>query len=653
MSILQQTIHDVQIQQARPASPEQYISESSSTVQEQPSKVSKKRKRSGELVPVLGSTGRNGLLGLLESIYGAINDIVRASKVSNTSIEDQMEASFSAECMKAVIRTSGDESAKILGSWLTLCEIALKMDASSTPPNARKWLSPFLTIWETHAIGNGDIYLFSQSCTRPLLSLLRALKNGGDDLCYSLVRSEWTAELERFIARHIIIPVQTASEESGGLDFGSVLGEGTLSQHPDYVSIVFNIAIRSLQNNGSRKWRVQDEKWLQNTFATLKDSISSMSINERGKAIYRMLESVIRFKLSLGLSVLKSITLEYALQDGDVDWDMLAMVMRIDINTFLIPNDEDRLLEGVLTRVTRACLDEKKLKQISKQVVSDILIPLLRGFSKVRDLSGFIRHWFAQVVELEQLRKESQLEPVDFSVWEAESLQDELSRLLETSLTVQQIGELLDWLSSEVSRNGNAVALILDAIASSIHQEEVADHVGLRLYHIMFDGESFEKLSDTYKWRAWRIISKTLYWAPAATIPHLEDLWQKKAKPFGELTTIIGKSKLKLNNRDSADLESVEVFRCTCALWNFMKKGSQTEEELRPLIRNLVENTRKRISKSTDSVREDQTIFSTQPSTFSLGNLWVVWSFSRCLFLVYPKVLEYNLPNILDIVGVN
>ncbi|RFU34601.1 hypothetical protein B7463_g1738, partial [Scytalidium lignicola] len=634
-SILQQTVYDVQIQQGRPEVPDTYVSESSSTVQEQPTKVSKKRKRSGELVKTTIDTGNNGLAAVVESIFCFVNDIISSSNPIFANNEDKIDASFSVECMRSVIRTSGDESAKVLGSWLSICEKVLYTEVSSVPTNAKNWLSPFITIWESHAIGNGDMYLFSQSCTKPLLSLLRILKEENHSILSSSVRLEWITELEQFVARHIILPAKAAGGESNGSDFETVLGEGAILLNSDYAPIMFNIAIRSLKLQGPRKWRLQDEKWLQTTFTTFRNAISSMDLDGRNKAIYGMLENAMHFKLNLDLSILKSITLEYALLDGYVDWKVLAIVMQIDINTFLIPNDEDHVLQNILARITQASLNEEKTEEISKQVVLEVLIPLMRGFSKARDLSGFIRHWYSQTVELERLRKELKLHPTRFSVWEDEDLQAELSELFEASLTTQQIGELLDWLASQVSENGNAVFLILDAIASSIREEEVVDYVGLRLYHIMFDDGHSQKLSSAYIWRSWRVLSKTLGWVSDTLIPELEDLWKRNVRPFDELSATIPVID---------DLKSVEIFRCVCACWDIAKKGGQMEETLRPLMQKLVDETRKSFGDLVVHIHDDpaptEVNISAKLSTYSPGKLWVHWSLVRCIFSEHPKVLE-------------
>ncbi|KAH8820032.1 Urb2/Npa2 family-domain-containing protein [Xylogone sp. PMI_703] len=639
MTILQQTVYDVQMQQEKSEAQMNYVSESSSTVQEQPAKVSKKRKRSGELVKTATGSGNYVLSDIVDSIFCCISDIIAASKPIFVGVEGDIDASFSAECIGSVIRTSGAESAKILGSWLAICEKTLNIEISSVPINARRWLSPFLSIWESHAIDNGDTYLFSQSCANPLLSLLRSLKESFNTILLNSVRSEWLIELEQFVARHIIIPARATGGESGTSDFDTILGEGALALHSDYAPILFDIAIRLLTSHASRKWRPQDEKWLQATFATFKDAISSMNPDDRNKSIYGMLESVMRFKLDLDLSMLKSIALEYALLDPYTDWKLLAMVMRIDINTFLIPNDEDNILENVLRRVTKASLDEGNMRLISKEIVPQIIIPLMRGFSKARDLSGFIRHWFFQTVALEQLRKKSKIQPAGFGVWEDEDLQDELSELFEASLTLQQIDVLLDWLCSQALENIDAVCLILDAVAGSIRQEEVVDHIGLRLYHIIFDGGHAERLTDAYKWRSWRILSKTLGWISGASITEFEDLWERKAKPFDQLSASVPEIGHK-----SIELEPLEHFKCLCACWDNARAGAQVEQELSPLIQKSVGKMSRGMGKIVRRMRDGKALntvsISTKLSGYLPGELWAYWSLGQCIFTEHPKALE-------------
>jgi nucleolar pre-ribosomal-associated protein 2 len=641
--ILLQTLEEAQkaVQQVDTDAKETEINhESSLADEERLSKISKKRKRSGELVNKASVPDTHGSLELLAAIFEAISCLVRSTKTASWFSEEGRSAAFSTEYMKSVIRTSAEESAKILGSWLSLSLEALKTWDGRNVVAPQSWLSPFVEIWQTHATGDVDLMVFSLHCSHPLLSLLRAMKKGENT-----ANVEWVLQLEQLIARNVTNPAKASREENAASDLLNTLTRISVLQDTSNAPILFDIAIRSLQYHGSRRRRPQDDSWLQTVFSTLKEALQPQREQENGQAMCEMLQSAIFHKVDLDLPALCSITSEYALPEGREDWKLLATIIELDANVFLIPSAEGNLLMKLLTRTTEASF-AAFWPDISEKVVSKVVVPLVNAFAKARDLSGFIRHWYAQLVQFEKIRKNSPHSSTPlFSAWEDDALQSELSKLLEASLTEQQILQLLDWLSSQVAENPDAVCVILEAIAGSVSREETVDAINLRLYHIMFDNGVSEKLDGRYMWRSWRILSRTLHWVTVSGLDEIVQLWEERVKPFDSLCGKIGVGGLlEVGDGNTVDLEMLEFLRCASAAWSAAKQGSQLETLAKSAMLDFLQCLARDIKNFPRDLQSQQElgheICGSNLNTLYRGIGWMLWSFVRCIFVEYPKTLE-------------
>ena len=610
--------------------------ESRSADEERPSK---KRKRSGELVNNISVSGNHGPQDLLAAIFAALNCILHSTKITSGVSEEGRSAAFSTEYMRSVIRTSAEESAKILGSWFSLSLETLKIWDDREIAVIQSWITPFVEIWQARAKGDVDLMVFSLHCSQPLLSLLQAVKRRKDHVIF-----DWVVQLDQLVARNVMIPAKAAREEDVDSDLLSTLTRISVLQESSNAPILFDVSIRSLQSHGSRRRRPQDETWLQIVFTALKEAMQPQRKQENGQAICDMLRSAIVHKVDLELPTLRSITAEYALPEAE-DWKLLATIIELDANVFLIPSSVEDLLKKLLTKITEAST-ATSWPDISEQVVSKVVVPLMNEFAKARDLSGFIRHWYDELVRFEKLRKETPTASAAiFSAWEDDAIQAELSKLLEASLTVQQIVQLLDWLSSNVAVNPDAVCVILEAIAGSISGEETIDTVGLRLYHIMFDDGMSYKLDGRYMWRSWRILSRTLDWAEVSDLDEITRLWEEQVTPFDSLCGKIGAGGLlEVRDGDSVGLEMLEFLRCASAAWSAAKKGSQLEVLAKPAMLDFLQCLARDIRNFRRDLQSQQElgkeICGSSLNTLYRGIGSMLWSVVRCIFVEYPRTLE-------------
>lgn len=284
ISILRRTLEEAQ--KAGAAQPTKVGSDSSATEQEI-KKSSKKRRRSGELVSKLSSHGETTLPVLLDAVFSALDVIVQNTKTSLATSEEQRTSAFSADYMKTVIRATSEEAATVLGLWLSLCHSTLPLLKGLG--SVATWLSPFIDIWESHTSDENSHLQFSLHATRPLLNLLRSLKNreGPSDI------QAWNGQLERLVARNIVMPAKAGPELLETITKASVL------QNTGNAPLLLEIAIRSVQvTSSARRRRAQDEKFLQSMFTSLKESMSHIS-GESNNQISAMLRLAIDHKLGM------------------------------------------------------------------------------------------------------------------------------------------------------------------------------------------------------------------------------------------------------------------------------------------------------------------------------------------------------------------
>lgn len=612
---------------------------STDTTEEKSGKASKKRKRSGELVAST-PTSDHGLGDLLEAIFSVISFIQLSTKHNTTASDDGRGAEFSLEAIRSVLRTSAEEAAKILGLWLSLSALLPSQKRICELVGAT-WLSHFIEIWELHTPGPEDLTQFSLYASQPLISLLRNVKSG------DATTADWVPVLEELVARNIMIPAKAASVDSPESYLMRTLTSVSVIQDSANAPLLFEIAIRTIQPQGTRRWRPEDDTWLHNVFDTLVEAMKPTRFEKNSKAIRKMLQTAIAYKVGLELPVLRFVTSKYALPEGSTNWELLHTVISLDANVFLIPDGENSLLQDVLTRITTASADPT-WKDISGPVVSDVVLPLMSESANARDLSGFIRHWYAELIEFEKLRKGNKSSISTFSAWEDDALQTQLSKLFEPSLTLRQITEILDFLEERVEQTPDAVCVILQAIAGSITREDVIDTVQLRLYHLMFDSGRSKKLDSRYKWRSWRILSQTLSWATNSEVDKVAALWNDKARPFKSLARKGGKDGLlKVRDGNTVELEPLETLRTGCALWERAEEWSPLRElakaSMIDFLQCLAQDIKLLLRDLGSQQQLGEEICGSPLNTQYRGVGWMVWSFVQCVFVEFPKTLELGL----------
>ncbi|KAH8596936.1 Urb2/Npa2 family-domain-containing protein [Bisporella sp. PMI_857] len=638
MPILRQTLEEAQkrVNTSRIENPGEIID----SFKESSSRKSKKRKRSGELVDPIYS--RREEVELLDAIYATI---LTATAATEIPADEGPSAAFSAEYMKAVLTTTSEESAKILGLWLFFSNSVVVNDAL-TNIDMKKWLSPFFKIWELRSKGAEDLVQFSLHCTQHILPILRTLRR------VNSAAEIWTPELEKLLAKNIMIPAKASysgtAETDPDSDLLNILTRLAVILDADNATVLFGIAIASIQLQSNRRRRPEDESWLQAVFIALKSAMPPQRLQENAQAIKDMLSYAITNKVTLELPVLRSIVVEYAIPGSKTNWTLLSTIVKLDANTFLIGVEGEDLLQEVLKRITSASLEADWVAESTRKIVCDVAVDLMGEFAKARDLSGFLRHWYNQIVMFENSRPDSDISLAGFfSTWESDGLQAKLKDLLEPSLTVHQVTQVLDWLSAEVQENSNAVCLILEAIAGSISKENFVDAVGTRLYHVMFDGGLSENLGIRYKWRSWRLLSRCLSWLQPSHLDEISELWASQGKRFDILTDRNSSEHFLMDvGNTSAQLEALESLRCGCVAWSVAPEQSQMQSLAKEAMLAFLPCVARDVSSFLVSLQGPNSCYlgdelcNYDKDTLVRGSGWIMWASIDSVFVENPQVLK-------------
>ncbi len=269
-------------------------------------------------------------------------------------------------------------------------------------------------------------------------------------------------------------------------------------------------------------------------------------------------------------------------------------------------------------------------------VVDDILVPLMGEFTRARQLTSFIHHWYEQLAAFENLRKSIPPDIKHFSAWEDEALRTKLEDLLEASLTTQQIVEVLDWLEKKAGDCEGAAIFVAESIAGSIKQEETIATLAARSYMFVTDVGDYFNLEERYRSRRWRLTSYLLMWS----------LWQA----VDDTSTQVGYPENLLYSPPEYpqimhlnSLEGLESFRCFCAFWT-LGKIDWTSDSVWFILNKKIPPLLKQISKPenrTDggfALRDEKVggrIIYTKRS-----GAWLAFAYAHCILVEFPKVLE-------------
>ena len=319
-----------------------------------------------------------------------------------------------------------------------------------------------------------------------------------------------------------------------------------------FLSQLYGLAIESCQKRSSKVGQA-DVSWLESLFVRLSgiagillppESQSNAQICHK-RLLTRMLDAAIEARVTLSVSLLQNILakdsgiLEVGLKNSAGKY-LVNKCLSVDADVFVLPSTSsvsssygykppNVYLKTLLAELTKyESLDDDEKGQIRDLV----LLPLLHGFTRARDLLGFLGLWQEQLDKLEVRRNrigKSSWTVSSSSLWEDEALLNAVATSVD-SFTTSQIRKIFAKLSDDNTLPQGLSSPRITTLASSV--------ILYSVYRGISGHDKLEKLNDlaystfgslqarlnkhkqippSLRWRYWRIMTVIVQQWPSLT----------------------------------------------------------------------------------------------------------------------------------------
>ncbi|KAK0337522.1 hypothetical protein LTR91_015778 [Friedmanniomyces endolithicus] len=474
-----------------------------------------------------------------------------------------------ASCLDLLFELSNDEKGAALqamlggdpskagmfsGTWLRVTLEAIF--PTGVTPNSIPYalLEPATQVWAYRKQRDNENEVFAKHLMVPAAALLAISVDGLNVIPTKRKRNDITADaagefrrtLETLLARHVFSPARLSfldTQEkqrqyskngeprllpidlSDRLDsVKSAIASNELA--PTALPALLDVALRCTPAVNQRQ-RTKERPWVELVFATLLDCMVVDGKPKDSAQLVAML-AVIGRRAALSKETLLSVVDSYAklpkaaddsgAGDG-VEWALIARVIMLDASAFATTQHATRLFDALSRAEKEAQASRDPLPQLFDIDLSslrqrDILIPVIQAFAKGRSLSTFIEIWHKQL-----------LHDLDgASVWL--QLGHSFSDLVETSLTHQQIAEIVERLRRSLTSDMTAMEIpantvILQAVLPGIRSSDLLDAVRADV-EAFFDElatnfDQYVSVVGSRRWHhSWRLLTTALnLWFPS------------------------------------------------------------------------------------------------------------------------------------------
>ena len=321
------------------------------------------------------------------------------------------------------------------------------------------------------------------------------------------------------------------------------------------IPILFSVALKHVELDTPKR-RITETPWLQALFVQLANcAISNFPVSQPIclddrciDVLENMLRLSVEHKLVLDLSILQSIVLFLSGISGiglspRVKWTLIGLCLGIDPNlaiTLPVKNKgsesnsavQANVLGSVLTKITT--LGFRECDDVSRDygvMLHNVILPLLRGFIRARNLPGLIDVWKQQIVAWEQLKAFPAGSDIRskyaMSIWEDEVLSRAVSENLEPGLTRGQMLHTLQQFSARMVTSGDVMSsnavetcaeiTILDCFVYGVKVETTPPAIKKQLDFVLGSllATKEDDSVEPYSWRVWRTLATAArHWPP-------------------------------------------------------------------------------------------------------------------------------------------
>ncbi|KAK8076750.1 Urb2/Npa2 family protein [Apiospora phragmitis] len=538
LSVLQQAAKDI----ATPHK-QQPDSDAAVVVDGNKAKKSKKRKRESDAATITFDLEKLRSPELCvksaAELFGALVKLLSLLDAAPSQLAE--EVTIGAEHVKSLFRVPASESRQLVAPLLAICRRVPDVLGGSIPSEYLSWIQVSANVWDLRAARKEDAdefakYLFPICCI--LMNKLEGLALDEQRQPIDPVAHRWLWEASQLAMKNLVDPARAAfsNSDNGNLVVPTVaLASAPSRDIATCAQVLWQLAVQTRHSDDPLA-KKDFALWTQAVFAFLLQALEEAEAADK-TIISLMLNTAIWTKSSVESATTRRICTEYALKVG-TDWPLVAKTVQCEPDLFVM---DCELLATLLARVKTVSRSDGPGSDV---VVTETLAPLMRAFSRLRDLSGFVHTWHAQLTQLENESKDA----LDKSVWADSRLRDEFAQLMQSSLSTTQVLNLIDWLSYQDAGPG-ALLIISAALAESISQDDYTKAVGSKLVDMVSKEPVDRKFSAEIRGLKFRIVGRTITWLSSDDV---QQIW----------TGINSEIKKVLKKGPLAGADTFEAFKC-------------------------------------------------------------------------------------------
>ncbi|KAK6850318.1 hypothetical protein PG995_014151 [Apiospora arundinis] len=536
LSVLQQAAKDL-------AKPSKQQPGSDAAIDGSKAKKSKKRKREDEAATTFDLEKLRTPELCVKSagaLFGALAKLLSLLDAAPSQLAE--EITIGAEHVKSLFRVPAEELRELVAPLLSICRLVPDVVGSDLLPEHLKWIQISTYVWDLHAASKGDAdefakYLFPICCT--LISKVEGLGLDENRRPVHPVAQRWVGEASGLVMKNLVNPARSTffNPNDGGLNVLTVALATVGKDISTCAEVLWDLAVGT-QHSDDPLAKKDFALWTQAVFTFLIQALEEAGAADKA-IISRMLGTAIWFKSSVDSATTRRICTEYALKDG-TDWALVAKTVQCEPDLFVMDSE---LLATVFSRVKNVSLGDLPDSGV---VAAETLVPLMRAFSKLRDLPGFVQKWYQQLVEAEAESKDALAK----TIWADSRLRDEFAQIMQDSLSTTQVLNLIEWLSSQDGGPGSLL-IITDALAAAITEWDYAAVVGSKLVDMISEKPTGKDFSADVRGLKFRIVGRTITWLKSDAV---HQIWAENGSDV----------KKTLKKGSFASHDTYEAFKCNC-----------------------------------------------------------------------------------------
>lgn len=469
-----------------------------------------------------------------------------------------------AEHIKSLFCSSAAEAARIVAPALQLCEAILSTDFYNNAGGCQDWIKTTSALWNLHLQSSDDATIVATYFFQPasmILAKLGAFKSSTQIQVAEPLKETWLPDIQEFMHCNLALPGRVAFVNHG--DLGAFTTALELSRGPRHLAVgapaLYFVASNAAKFGTETGMRKANVEWIKQTFREIELAIRKRP--DRHSLLESLLDLALETSSWISLDNLRQLCKEYAFQEDETKWSLIAKIVRCDADVFQLSDDGIELRNQVCERITSQGNNHEE-----RESVIEVIKGIQDGFRTRRDLPSFLRLWYGQLCKVEGAGQQGQ--SPWFTAPRDASDEKSLIRVLESELSPQVLSEVIGWVHEAASSSTpEATVVFASTIARALHSEQYTDVLGQPLFDLVKGLKGYSSFSSL----RWRVVSIAMSWAAQS---QRSEIWVAVKKRLGK---ILGKSPV-------LSAEAYEAFRCCFLIWDILFPDDPRVEEAAELV---------------------------------------------------------------------